>query len=317
MSQEPMSPERLEHLRRLAEMPAERKNPGAARVLHGPHVTELLNEVERLRAVEAKLRATIADEHSQLSQELEDEAEFLRAAIKTNPYPTAEEYARACRERDKAKARTERAEAIIFGLQQRLEGYGDERDLSGWSAEENAKFEELYGVRTAMRLRAAHDRVWAIVQELRDEAVKDGRDPYQDAMARRLSAALTGADDPEPSEAPAKRPRSVVGLMSTLQRVSGLTTDELGALFGVSGNAIRLWCVGGRVKDAHYERALDLNDRMQKLPSATFYGRHEALFDSSSGRSVYDEMLAELTQLPLDGDGPAAYFEAGEENING
>lgn len=70
-----------------------------------------------------------------------------------------------------------------------------EPDSSGWTANENAEFEERYGVQAAMRLRAANDRVWAIVQELRSEAVKDGRDPYQDPMARRLSAALVGVDD--------------------------------------------------------------------------------------------------------------------------
>jgi hypothetical protein len=70
-----------------------------------------------------------------------------------------------------------------------------EPDLSGWSAEDNAEFEKMYGAQAAMRLRAASDRVWTIVQELRDEAVKAGRDPHQDPMAQRLSAALVGADD--------------------------------------------------------------------------------------------------------------------------
>lgn len=70
-----------------------------------------------------------------------------------------------------------------------------EPDLSGWSAAENAEFEKMYGIQAAMRLRAANNRVWAIVQELRNEAVKAGRDPYQDPMAQRLSAALVGVDN--------------------------------------------------------------------------------------------------------------------------
>lgn len=64
--------------------------------------------------------------------------------------------------------------------------------LSGWTAEENAEFEQRYGVEAAMRLRAANDRVWQIVQELRQDAVNAGRSPYQDPMAQRLSAALVG-----------------------------------------------------------------------------------------------------------------------------
>jgi len=68
-------------------------------------------------------------------------------------------------------------------------------DGSGWTAEENAEFEQRYGVQAAMQLRAANDRVWRIVQELRQAAVDDGRDPYQDPMARRLSAALVGVEN--------------------------------------------------------------------------------------------------------------------------
>lgn len=74
-------------------------------------------------------------------------------------------------------------------------GNAAEPDLSGWSAVENAEFEALYGIQAAMRLRAANYRVWAIVQDLRDEAVEAGRDPYRDPMAQRLSAALVGVED--------------------------------------------------------------------------------------------------------------------------
>lgn len=76
----------------------------------------------------------------------------------------------------------------------------NEPDLSGWSADENAEFEKMYGVRAAMRLRAANNRAWAVVQWLRDEAVKAGHDPYQDRIAQRLSAALVGAEQPRDVE---------------------------------------------------------------------------------------------------------------------
>lgn len=90
--------------------------------------------------------------------------------------------------------------AVVEAIRSAVLSWPDEKpaaepDLSGWSAEENAEFEKMYGVQAAMRLRAANDRVWAIVQELRSEAVKAGRDPYRDPMAQRLSAALVGAED--------------------------------------------------------------------------------------------------------------------------
>jgi len=84
------------------------------------------------------------------------------------------------------RRRAEKAEAEI----ERLNG----GDIFGWTAEENAEFEQRYGVKAAMQLRAANDRVWQVVQELRQAAVDDGRDPYQDPMTRRLSAALVGAE---------------------------------------------------------------------------------------------------------------------------
>lgn len=83
-------------------------------------------------------------------------------------------------------ARAEKAEAEVTRLKS--------VDPSGWSAEENAEFEQRYGVEAAMRLQAANNRIWAIVQELRQTAVAAGRDPYQDPMAQRLSAALVGVD---------------------------------------------------------------------------------------------------------------------------
>ena len=91
---------------------------------------------------------------------------------------------------------TQRARAELEVLRGRPQDA--EPDLSGWTAEENARFEERYGVQAAMRLRASNDRVWQIVHELRLKAVEAGLNPYEDPMAQRLSAALV---QPEPDEA--------------------------------------------------------------------------------------------------------------------
>lgn len=95
--------------------------------------------------------------------------------------------------------RTARAEVDRLREQLQSATVLPERDASGWTAAENAEFEELYGVRAAMHLRAANDRVWEVIKELRNAAVADGRNPYEDPMAQRLSAALIGerkvADD--------------------------------------------------------------------------------------------------------------------------
>jgi hypothetical protein len=113
-------------------------------------------------------------------------------------------------DRDAATVRAEEAAARIEQLRQTITDansiiqaqrednenlkvrLADDTDSAGWTAEENAAFEKRYGVKAAMRLRAANDRVWTIVQELRTAAVEAGRDPHQDPMAQRLSAALVG-----------------------------------------------------------------------------------------------------------------------------
>lgn len=122
-----------------------------------------------------------------LSAKREKQIRDLPATIRRHAWTAAEDAADAIRDltAELDRLRDERPE-------------GTEPDLSGWSAAENAKFEELYGVQAAMRLRASNDRVWQIVHELRLKAVEAGLNPYEDPMAQRLSAALV---QPEPDEA--------------------------------------------------------------------------------------------------------------------
>lgn len=69
----------------------------------------LESELGRMRAQAAEL--AVAEPTGCLSQGVEDEAEFLRAAIEDNPYPAAEEYARACYDRDRIGAELARVRA--------------------------------------------------------------------------------------------------------------------------------------------------------------------------------------------------------------
>lgn len=122
-----------------------------------------------------------------LSAKRDKQIRALPATIRRHAWTAAEDAADAIRDlvAELDRLRAERPQA-------------DEPDLSGWTAEESARFEELYGVHAAMRLRASNNRVWQIVHELRLEAVEAGLDPYQDPMAQRLAAALV---QPEPDQA--------------------------------------------------------------------------------------------------------------------
>jgi len=69
----------------------------------------LESELEQARAQVTALAVVEPTDWS--SQGVEDEGEFLRAAIENNPYPTAEEYARACYDRDRVGAELARVRA--------------------------------------------------------------------------------------------------------------------------------------------------------------------------------------------------------------
>lgn len=73
-----------------------------------------------------------------------------------------------------------------------IPSYEIREKADGWTPAENAEWERLHGPLAAARYRAACDRVWLIVAELRADA---GAEPYRDPMAQRLSAALVGVED--------------------------------------------------------------------------------------------------------------------------
>lgn len=72
--------------------------------------------------------------------DISEDAEILRIAVETNPYPTAEEHARACRERDAAIARAEAAEVDRERLAAELERMRTAREAD---AELIASYDDL------------------------------------------------------------------------------------------------------------------------------------------------------------------------------
>lgn len=154
---------------------------------------ELLDATTRAETAERKLaeyRQTIAELRAELAGAREShqlsEAQLVEVTLERAEW-------RKQAQRHETVAKSLRANLILTETAL-AELQAQAKDDAGWTAAENAEFEKLYGVRTAMRLRAANDRVWQIVQELRTAAVEAGRDPYQDPMAQRLSAALVGVE---------------------------------------------------------------------------------------------------------------------------
>lgn len=144
----------------------------------------------REQATAERLAAEAGPEPRPLGAKREQQIRDLPTQINHNAWSAAYDAGNAIRD---LVAELDRLRA------ERPEGTGP--DLSGWTPEENAEFEELYGVQAAMRLRASNNRVWQIVHELRLKAADAGLDPYQDPMAQRLSAALVQPEPEEPSDA--------------------------------------------------------------------------------------------------------------------
>lgn len=96
---------------------------------------------------------------------------------------------------------------------------------------------------------------------------------------------LDGAHSDEASASPAQR-------ISELRALTGLTTDQVGRLFGVSRRSVHNWISGNAMSPHHEERAAKLLAIVQALPGSTATERRGALLDSSRGTSLFHQLVA-------------------------
>lgn len=81
--------------------------------------------------------------------------------------------------------------------------------------------------------------------------------------------------------------------IAELRTASGLTTDQIGRLLGVSRRSVHNWINGNAMAAQHEERVSRLLALVQVLPGATPTERRSALLDSSRGESLFHRLLAE------------------------
>lgn len=99
------------------------------------------------------------------------------------------------------------------------------------------------------------------------------------------AAKLDGARGNGTSKSSAQR-------IAQLRVLSGLTTDQVGRLFGVSRRSVHNWINGNAMAPQHEERAARILAMIQALPGSAPEERRAALLDSSKGTSLFHQLAA-------------------------
>jgi DNA-binding transcriptional regulator YiaG len=85
---------------------------------------------------------------------------------------------------------------------------------------------------------------------------------------------------------------SLAQRIAEIRALVGLTTDQVGRLFGVSRRSVHNWINGNAMAPQHEERAAKVLSIVQALPGSTPVERRSALFDSSRGTSLFHQLVA-------------------------
>jgi transcriptional regulator with XRE-family HTH domain len=115
-------------------------------------------------------------------------------------------------------------------------------------------------------------------------------------------APVHAADWPTTSSSPvsvsvAHKPQPVrtsSELIADLRLLSGLTTDQVGRLLGVSRRSVHNWLNGGVMARQHAERVSEILALVKALDGETPEQRRAALLDSSGGQSLFHKLLKQL-----------------------
>lgn len=84
--------------------------------------------------------------------------------------------------------------------------------------------------------------------------------------------------------------------VTELRILSGLTTDQVAKLMGVTRRSIHNWIGGSAMTRQNQQRVAELLSLVRSLPADTPEGRRDAVLDSSGGRSLFHRLLENLTQ---------------------
>lgn len=105
---------------------------------------------------------------------------------------------------------------------------------------------------------------------------------------RQTTSGLPQLHDSAPSFVSAPLAQRIV----ELRALTGLTTDQVGRLFGVSRRSVHNWINGNAMAPQHEELAAKILSIVYGLPGASPADRRAALLDSSHGKSIFHQLVA-------------------------
>lgn len=104
----------------------------------------------------------------------------------------------------------------------------------------------------------------------------------------RTSSGLPGREGVSSNGAPVPLAQRIAELRS----LSGLTTDQVGRIFGVSRRSVHNWINGNAMAPQHEERAAQMLSLVLALPGSSPDERRAALLDSSHGTSLFHQLVS-------------------------
>lgn len=94
--------------------------------------------------------------------------------------------------------------------------------------------------------------------------------------------------------------------VSALRDLSGLTATQIGRLFGVSRRSINNWMAGSPMAAHHETRLSVLRSVFLAIPASSPDERRSALLDSSSGPTLFQQLVSEVSEGPVLQSNPLA-----------
>lgn len=107
-------------------------------------------------------------------------------------------------------------------------------------------------------------------------------------QVNQTTSGLPTLDSPKSNEVAAPLAQRI----AELRALAGLTTDQVGRLFGVSRRSVHNWINGKAMAPQHEERAAKILSIVHTLPGSTPAERRAALLDSSRGTSLFHQLVA-------------------------
>lgn len=158
------------------------------------------------------------------------------------------------------------------------------------------RYEATTSATTSVRERLAHLSVIVISGALSAPGTSSA-DPHRvwdEPYLRQYSATASGEGWGEPDREGVEQPLEATRVaISELRRISGLTWEQLGRLFGVSRRSVHFWASGRPLNAENEARLLQVLDIVRAGDRGDARSTRSALLDARDGTTSFDLLAAE------------------------